>query len=86
VKELKGFKRLTLEPGERKRVSFTLPVDLLSFTSSGTTRVVEPGEFELMIGRSSAEILFRSTVEVTGKLRELPAMWRMRTEVRVASA
>jgi beta-xylosidase len=86
VKELKGFKRLTLEPGEGKRVSFTLPVDLLSFTGSGTTRVVEPGEFELMIGRSSAEILFRSTVEVTGKLRELPAMWRMRTEVRVASA
>jgi beta-xylosidase len=83
VKELKGFKRLTLNPGERKRVSFSLPVDLLSFTVSGTTRVVEPGEFELMIGRSSAEILFRETVEVTGVLRELPDMWRMRTEVRV---
>ena len=75
-----------MKPGERKRVSFSLPVDLLSFTVSGTTRVVEPGEFETMIGRSSADILFSETVEVTGKLRELPAKWRMKTEVSVASA
>jgi len=84
VKELKGFKRLTLNPGERKRVSFTLPVDLLSFTTSGTTRVIEPGEFELMIGISSADILFSETIEVIGELRELPVTWRMKTEVRVA--
>jgi len=86
IKELKGFKRLTLNPGERKRVSFILPVDLLSFTTFGTTRVVEPGEFEIMVGRSAADILFNETVEVTGKLRELPANWRMKTEVSVASA
>jgi beta-xylosidase len=86
VKELKGFKRLSLKPGERKRVSFSLPVDLLSFTVSGTTRVVEPGEFEIMIGRSSADILFSETVEVAGKPRELAAKWRMKTEVSVASA
>jgi beta-xylosidase len=61
-------------------------VDLLGFTVSGTTRVVEPGEFQLMIGRSSADILFRETVEVTGKPRELPENWRMATEVRVSSA
>jgi beta-xylosidase len=47
---------------------------------------VEPGEFEIMIGRSSADILFSETVEVTGKLRELPAKWRMKTEVSAASA
>jgi beta-xylosidase len=86
VMELKGFKRLTLNPGERRRVSFVLPVDLLGFTVSGTSRVVEPGEFQLMIGRSSADILFRETVEVTGKPRELPENWRMATEVRVSSA
>jgi hypothetical protein len=61
-------------------------VDLLSFTASGTTRVVEPGEFAIMIGRSSADILFRETIEVTGKQRELPARWRMKTEVIVVSA
>ena len=80
--ELKGFKRLTLEPGERKRVSFTVPVDLLGFATSLTRRIVEPGEFELMIGRSSAEIVFRTTIEVTGKPRELPVKWRMRTDAR----
>jgi beta-glucosidase len=86
VMELKGFKRLTLSPGERKRVYFVLPVDLLSFTVSGTTRVIEPGKFELMIGRSAAEILVRETVEVTGTPRKLPENWRMRTEVRVSPA
>ena len=86
VKELKGFKRLTLNPGERKRVAFSLPVDLLSFTISGTTRVVEPGEFELMIGRSSVEIPFRETIEVVGEVRQLPAKWRMKTKTRVTPA
>jgi beta-glucosidase len=83
VKELKGFKRLPLEPGEKKRVSFILPVDMLGFTISGTTRVVEPGEIELMIGRSSADVLFRETIDVIGSPRELPPDWRMRTEARV---
>jgi beta-xylosidase len=86
VIELKGFTRLTLKPEEKKRVTFTLPVDLLGFATSITRRIVEPGEFELMIGRSSADILFRKTIEVTGKPRELPRKWRMRTEVRESSA
>ncbi len=83
VKELKGFKRLSLSPGERKKVVFSVPVDILSFTVSGTRRVVEPGEFELMIGSSSADIRFTGTVEVVGEPRELPARWRMKTEARV---
>jgi beta-xylosidase len=83
VKELKGFKRLSLSPGERKKVVFSVPVDILSFTVSGTRRVVEPGEFELMIGSSSADIHFTGTVEVLGEPRELPATWRMKTEARV---
>lgn len=83
VKELKGFKRLSLSPGERKKVVFSVPVDILSFTVAGTRRVVEPGEFELMIGSSSADIRFTGTVEVLGEPRELPARWRMKTEARV---
>jgi beta-xylosidase len=83
VKELKGFKRLALAPGEKKSVAFTMPVDVLGFTTSGTTRVVEPGDYQVMIGRSSEEILFKENVEVTGMVRKLPAAWRMRTEARV---
>jgi len=85
VKELKGFTRLSLGPGERKRVEFSMPVDVLGFTVAGTTRVVEPGDFQVMIGRSSEDILFTETVEVVGAARELPAAWRMRTEARVTS-
>jgi beta-glucosidase len=85
VRELKGFKRIPLEPGEKKRVTLILPTDLLAFTVKGTTRVIEPGEFDLMIGRSSADILFKETVEVTGQPRELPGNWRMKTEARVAT-
>jgi beta-xylosidase len=84
VKELKGFKRVTLNPGQKVEVAFCLPVDLLAFTIRGTTRRVEPGEFELMIGRSSEDIDFREPIEVVGEPRELPAKWRMQTEVRVA--
>jgi beta-glucosidase len=83
VRELKGFKRVSLNPGQRAKVVFNLPVDMLAFTIQGTKRIVEPGEFELMIGRSSEDILFRETIEVLGKPRELPPKWRMRTEVRV---
>jgi beta-xylosidase len=86
VQELKGFQRLSLEPGERKRVTFLLPTDLLGFSASATTRVVEPGEFELMLGRSSADICFRRVVRVTGRPRTLPCSWRMKTEVRVDPA
>ena len=86
IKELKGFKRVALSPGQKVRVVFSLPVDLLAFTVHGTTRSVEPGEFELMIGRSSEDILFREKIEVVGEPRELPAEWRMKTEVFVEPA
>jgi beta-glucosidase len=83
LQELKGFRRLSLGAGEKKRVTFRLPTDLLSFSTSVTTRLVEPGEYELMLGRSSADILFRRTVEVVGRPRILPAAWRMKTAVQV---
>jgi hypothetical protein len=79
-KELKGFKRIGSNPGERKKVIFTLPEDLLGFAISGTTRAVEPGEFQMMIGKSSADILFNETIEVTTKLRELPKRKMIKTE------
>lgn len=86
VRELKGFHRFGLEAGERKRVTFRLPTDLLSFTTEATTRVVESGEYELMIGRSSADIRFRQVVAVTGQPRTLPSSWRMKSTVLVDPA
>jgi beta-glucosidase len=56
IKELKGFKRITLKPGERRTVSFTLTQRDLSFWNRDMKRVVEPGEFEIMVGPSSVEL------------------------------
>lgn len=83
VKELKGFKRVTIEPGESVKVSFALPVDMLGFTIEGVDRVVEPGDVEIMIGASSADIRHRSTVTLIGDSRRLPEDWRMQCEASV---
>jgi beta-glucosidase len=56
VKELKGFRRITLQPGETQTVEFTLTTDELSFLNEKMQRVVEPGMFEVMVGGSSAEV------------------------------
>lgn len=84
VKELKAFGRIELKPGESKRVTFTVPVDMLCFTGSEGYRIVEPGEHELQIGASSADILLRAKVEVTGKTRVLPKIWRMESRCDIA--
>jgi beta-glucosidase len=53
VKELRGFKRVTLEPGGSTDVTFTIGPDSLAFTNLDMHRVVEPGRFEIMLGTSS---------------------------------
>lgn len=83
VRELKGFARVSLVPGARSRVVFTLPVDMLSFIADGTTRIVEPGAFEIMVGRSSRDIVWSQEVEVLGPERVLPRDWRFQTDVNI---
>ncbi len=53
VKELKGFKKVRLAPGESMTVAFDITPDLLKFYDVNMKYVVEPGDFELMIGNSS---------------------------------
>ena len=64
VKELKGFQRVSLKQGEKKTVSFSLPVEELAFWNIDMQRVVEPGEFNLWVSPNSTEGLQTSfTVE-----------------------
>lgn len=56
VKELKGFKRISLVPGETKKVTFSLSAKQLGFYNANMKFVVEPGEFDVMIGSSSEDI------------------------------
>jgi beta-glucosidase len=53
VKELKGFTKVTLEPGETKKVSFTITEEMLRFTRADGTVGSEPGAFNIYIGDSS---------------------------------
>lgn len=55
VKELKGFQRVTLRPGEKRRLQFELTPALLGFYNSEMRFVVEPGDFRVMVGTSSAD-------------------------------
>lgn len=53
VKELKGFARISLKPGETKNVQFPITPDKLSFLNEDMQRVVEPGTFTILVGPSS---------------------------------
>ena len=65
VKELKDFARISLEPGETKTVEFTVTPDKLRFLDKDLKPVVEPGEFILMVGPSSAdEDLLKTSIRV----------------------
>ena len=66
VKELKGFQKVNLKPGESTGVSFTLTPHDLSMLDRDLNRVVEPGEFKVMIGSSSDDIRLQGNYEVKG--------------------
>jgi beta-glucosidase len=56
LKLLKGFERISLQPGETRAVTFEVGREQLEFWGEGMQKVVEPGQFELMIGGSSDRI------------------------------
>lgn len=62
VKELKGFQRVHLAPGESQTVAFPVGSEQLQFYDRDLQRVVEPGEFELMIGSNSRDL---QTIQLT---------------------
>jgi beta-glucosidase len=57
IKELRGFRRVALNPGETKIVNFTLGPEELSFLNREMQRVVEPGTFKLMVGGNSVDLI-----------------------------
>lgn len=64
-RELKAFQRVKLEPGESKTIAFDIPVSDCTIVDSRAHRIVEPGEFEVLIGHSSRrEDLKRTTFTV----------------------
>jgi beta-glucosidase len=65
IKELKGFRRVHLAPGQSTRVDFDLGPAELALWDAHMKRVVEPGTFEIMVGASSSDIRQTATLQVT---------------------
>ena len=71
VKELKGFKRISLKAKESTLVTFSLSVNQLGFYNSDMKYVVEPGKFEIMVGSSSQDIRGQGEITVMGDVADV---------------
>jgi beta-glucosidase len=66
VKELKGFRRVTLTAGQQCTLTFSLAVAQLAFYDRAMRYIVEPGEVEVMLGSSSDDIRLTGRFEIIG--------------------
>ncbi len=72
LRELKGFARVELQPGEAEIVSFTLDLSALSYYSTAQADwVAEPGQFFLQLGASSRDIRLEAPLELKHNSREI---------------
>jgi len=71
VKELRGFVRVHLLPGERKSVRFNLPINMLAYYGEGLKLVLEPGTVKVLVGSSSEDIRLQSAFEVIGGTNQI---------------
>lgn len=65
IKELKDFKKIMLQPGETRTITFTIGKDKLAFYNDQLQRITQPGEFRLMIGSASDDIRLQDSFELT---------------------
>ena len=68
VKELKGFQRLTLAPGQKRTLTFVVSAAQMAFYDRKMQYVVEPGEVEVLIGSSSDDIRLTGRFDITGDI------------------
>ncbi len=71
VRSLAGWARVPLAPGQSARVEFTVHADRTSFTGLDLRRIVEPGEIEVAVGRSSADLPLTGSFVLDGPVRVL---------------
>lgn len=86
VNRLIGYARVPLEPGAARRVEFDVSADLAGFVGLAGRRVVEPGDLELRVAASSADVREALPVRLVGTEREVGHDRRMTAGVRVLNA
>lgn len=64
IMELKGFQRVSLKKGETKTISFEISKELLEMYDQQMKKVVEPGNFRIMIGASSRDLRLKETLTI----------------------
>lgn len=84
VRELRGFARVSLEPGAAARVTFTLHADQLAFTGLDRRRAIEPGVVEVMVGTAADDLPLRTELLVTGDRTLVAVPRRFLTGVAVS--
>jgi beta-glucosidase len=83
VVQLLGFARVALDAGSAADVAFSVHADRFAFTGLAGRRVVEPGEVQLMVGRSSTDLPLRCAVTLQGPQRDVGADRVLDVPVRV---
>ena len=86
VKQLVGFARIALQPGTASDVLFRVHADRTAFTGRDLERIVEPGEVEVFVGSSAADLPCRGSVQLTGPVRVVGSDRRLVTPVEVSPA
>ncbi|WP_407562276.1 glycoside hydrolase family 3 N-terminal domain-containing protein [Streptomyces sp. 184] len=81
VRQLAGFAPVRLEPDASARIRFHVHADRTAFTGRDLRRIVEPGEVDVLVGTSSAELPCRVTVRLTGPTRVVGHDRRLTTPV-----
>ncbi len=81
VQELKGFKRITLNPGEQKTVRFEFPVQIMAFYNRQMELIVEPGEIVVSVGSSAADIRLSGTFNIVGPVTAAERVFTTRVSV-----
>lgn len=75
VKELKGFTRVSLKPGEEKTIQFDVPVNLMAFFDRNLDLVLEAGKIKVYVGSSSEDIRLNGEFDITGA-KKMPVKQR----------
>ena len=71
VRELRGFRRVRLEPGECRTVAFRLSTEQLCYVGADLRRVVEPGRVSVQVGTSSVDLPLTAELQLLGPVVEL---------------
>jgi beta-xylosidase len=85
VKQLTGFARVGLAPGESRQIRFSVHADRTAFTGRDLGRIVEPGEIEVYAGTSATDLPCRGTVRLTGPVRAVGHGRRLVTPVDIGA-